>query len=423
MNILNKPIDSFSHEDIVAFCKEGFPEGIQVDYKKDFPKKGFAKYFAAFSNTRGGIIIIGVEEDRRSGLPIAWEGVTKDAKQIEKMHQDACNVEPIPSYQVNTTEEVDGKCFVLIRVFEGDKPPYYAQNDSNVWVRTGNISNTIDIASPDWLELLFNKQEQAGKLRNYYIRRANEVFEAGLEREERKRQKYVQDIENQFHSSDGCYKHKLGTDLVLCNIILQPYFPHRVLTSPREIKKSIKELQIRNRYACFPDISMESMPDGLFHFEHSSQNGDIECQQLFSNGLIYITVNINGTDVNGRKAIDLGSVMAHIHIILEYAVKAFNNIGYQGLLEGHILLSNLHEKYIHKLEAPGWFHLSDHDKQNLLTNYKWDLHLDTNILNVSDSLKEYYVSLLHEIYWSFGYEEEMKENFLDAFFKNNNILF
>lgn len=168
MNMLKKPVSEISFNEVVEFCNEAHGEGVQIDYKKDFPSNGFAKHFAAFSNTRGGIIIIGVEEDRKSGIPVSWTGVVKDAKQIEKIHQAASNVEPIPSYEVHATDEVDGKCFVLIRINEGDKTPYYVQNDFNIWVRTGNISNPIGIASPDGLELLFGKEKRP-KRREVFI--------------------------------------------------------------------------------------------------------------------------------------------------------------------------------------------------------------------------------------------------------------
>jgi len=74
MDILNKPINSFGFQEIVAFCQEGHREGIQLDYKKDIPTN-LSKHFAAFSNTRGGVIIVGVEENRQTGIPNGWIGV------------------------------------------------------------------------------------------------------------------------------------------------------------------------------------------------------------------------------------------------------------------------------------------------------------------------------------------------------------
>lgn len=82
MDILNKSVKTFSFDNIVDFCKQKHIEGIQLDYKREFPSKGLAKHFAAFSNTRGGIIIIGVEEDRKTGIPKAWEGIKNEGKLV-----------------------------------------------------------------------------------------------------------------------------------------------------------------------------------------------------------------------------------------------------------------------------------------------------------------------------------------------------
>lgn len=148
MDILNRSIQNFTFSDIANFCGQGIIEGIQLDYKKEVPKD-LAKHFAAFSNTRGGIIIIGVEEDPKTGRPIACNGVVYDAKIVDRIHQFASNVDPIPNYQLETTNAgPNGNVFILVRIFEGDRTPYYVQNDANLWIRTGNVSTPINIASP-----------------------------------------------------------------------------------------------------------------------------------------------------------------------------------------------------------------------------------------------------------------------------------
>src|SRR5829696_7959051 len=158
MKILTTLIRELTFNDVAAFCAEKHVEGIQIDYKQDFPQKGLAKQFAAFSNTRGGIIIVGVEEDSKTGVPLKWEGIPNQGKLIDRVHQFAANVEPAPDYDVCVTDESNGNVFLLIRIFEGDRTPYYVQNDSNIYVRTGNIINLVDIASPEAQSLLFGKR-------------------------------------------------------------------------------------------------------------------------------------------------------------------------------------------------------------------------------------------------------------------------
>ena len=65
MVILNEPIDRFSFEKVVSFCQEGNIEGYQLEYKQDLSsQKGLSRQFASFSNSRGGVIVLGVVEDK-----------------------------------------------------------------------------------------------------------------------------------------------------------------------------------------------------------------------------------------------------------------------------------------------------------------------------------------------------------------------
>ena len=55
-------IETITWEHIENFCKNKIPEGVYLDYKKDFPKH-LEKIISSMANTLGGIILIGVEED------------------------------------------------------------------------------------------------------------------------------------------------------------------------------------------------------------------------------------------------------------------------------------------------------------------------------------------------------------------------
>ncbi len=420
MDILNKPIDTFDFEKVVAFCKERYPEGIQIDYKKDFPKNGFAKHFAAFSNTRGGIIIIGVEEDKKSGVPTKWEGIKKDAKQIEKIHQEACNVEPIPSYDIYTTDEVEEKCFVLIRINEGDKTPYYAQNDSNVWVRTGNVSNPIDIASPDGLELMFGKREKATKARDLYLKIAEENYNAGLEREEKKRQREMEEAKKREESIGKFSRNNLEAGNVNCIVAIQPFYPKKALANPRDIKIKLNELRVQNGRG-FPDYNMEAIPQGLFHFLQLG-NGYIECQQIFGQGLIYSAHNVTITEEEGSKFVPIAFIVGRVLTVLQFAKSLYNHFGYKGVLDGFISLEGMKGVHTRVIVPSGYNHWKSDDRESFLPNYEWNILLDTNMLNSKERLKEWFFRFVKEIYWGFGYEDVRDER-INKFIEQNELAF
>lgn len=421
MKILNSPIETLTFEDVALFCKEGFPEGVQVDYKKEFPKNGFAKHLAAFSNMRGGVIIIGVEEDKKTGLPVAWKGVSEDAKQIEKIHQMACNVDPIPSYKVCATDKVDGKYFVLIRINEGDEAPYYVQNDSNVWVRTGNVSNSINIASPNELELLFGKKKKAEKARNLYLKMAEEVYENALKREEENRKRQIELAKRKGDGSEkAIYSNVLGSDASLCRISVQPHFPAEALLKPQEIKENLHEIQFNSHGYMFPQDHMLPNPQGLFFFGQD-YDGRIECQQIYGQGLIHLVYDVREEDESGRKFVPCWRIALKLFEMLQFAKSFYAKSGYQGGLDGFISLDNMENVYIDKLKVRHGFSF-DNDDKSLLPYYKLDIRIDTNILKNEDSLKKWYVDTLRELHWYFGYDN-IQDSAVDSFLREAGFSF
>lgn len=419
MNILNKPVRNITFEDVVSFCKEYYPEGVQIDYKKEFPSNDLAKHFAAFSNKRGGVIIIGVEEDRKSGVPIAWDGVIKDAKRIERIHQLAANVEPIPSYDVCATDEKEGKCFVLIRIYEGDKTPYYVQNDSNVWVRTGNVRRSIGIASPDGLELLFGKKEKAEKTRNLYSKVAEENYIAGLEREEKKRKGEVERAKKQG-KEDSYYLKELGKDVVICRIFVQPYFPSSAIAHPREIKAKLQDLRVRAKEE-FPGLNMSAIPEGLFYFEHYN-NGYYECQQIFSKGLVFSANDVSQVDDNGTKTVPLARIACRIAVILRFTKNLYDSFGYWGVIDGEVSIDGMKNVYTRMITPSGYTHFDSDKRQSFLSYYKWGIQTDTSILSDSALAREWFISFVREMYWSFGYEN-ISDEVIDKFLTEHGLIF
>src|SRR5438309_1467154 len=62
--IFGKPFSSVTFNDVADFLHLQKKEGINLDYKRDFSSsKLIVKTIAAFANTRGGYIIVGVDDE------------------------------------------------------------------------------------------------------------------------------------------------------------------------------------------------------------------------------------------------------------------------------------------------------------------------------------------------------------------------
>jgi len=99
----------------------------------------------------------------------------------------------------------------------------------------------------------------------------------------------------------------------------------------------------------------------------------------------------------------------------------YAHFGYQGALEGFVSLKDMKDIHVNKLMPSGW-HFIDNNKKSLLSAYEWEIHIDTNILNDSGRLKEYFVELVREIYWSLGYDN-LKDEIMDAFLTQGGFSF
>jgi hypothetical protein len=132
MNLFTGPLDELRLEDVDAFLGLGGPRedrprvGTRVDYTIEVPDN-LGETVAAFANTDGGIIILGVSA--RDGIPVDRAGVlwdpTSDLK--TRIASAICsNVRPRPRFEVGVAafEASVPVLVALLRVEEGDYPPY-----------------------------------------------------------------------------------------------------------------------------------------------------------------------------------------------------------------------------------------------------------------------------------------------------------
>lgn len=422
MNLLTKPLREFTFEDIERFCVEMIPEGIQLDYKADLSEKGLSKHFAAFSNTRGGVIIIGIQEDRAKGVPIKWEGISNYGKLAEQINQHASNVEPRPTYEICITNEKKGKVFILLRISEGDRTPYYVHNDSNLWIRTGNISDPLDIASPEIVELLFGKKHKAESLRKSYLQRSDEVFAAALDKAEKER---IQEIaiakRKPNYDSSQYLQVELGSNASMCKIVLQPFFPKTAFAKPSELKEKLNEIRVNaNSYSSFPELNVRAIPEGTLALRWN-KNGVIDCEQIYANGLFYHNEDVLGIDDNKKRNIYISHIAANLYQILVASNNFYTLFGYQGGIVGSVTLRNAADVDVHPIIPDGmsvhtFFHL---DKElSLLPNYQWLINVDTSTLNNKEPFEDFFVNFLRDVYWDLGIEQ-YNEEYVKLFLEKN----
>lgn len=404
MQLLIKPISSFTYQNICDFCVEGHLENIQLDYKKDFSPKGIAKHFASFSNTRGGVIVFGVEEDTKTGKPLKWDGLTNDSKFEEQMYQSAQNVEPYPNFEIHTTNDDKDKVFVLLRIFEGDRTPYYVLNDPNIYIRTGNITKRYEeVAHPDVQKSLFEKKLEAKKTRDLNNEITDSIIKNKLIQSQLELDR-LKAIESQ--KQDGTRRQlfgkKLGMDdVAISTITLQPFYPLKNLAQPKTMLDEIHEYRVYIHGSTFPQQNriFAPIPNGLIAFHYNEVDGGIRSEQIFSNGLFCDNYDILEYDRQTKqKKLIIARLILRLNLILHSAGKFYDRYGYQGGLVGNIQVSNTANATLGDIDRFDY----DEESVTFLPKIEVPFELDTALLRDESRLKEFLEERIKEIYWCFG---------------------
>jgi len=288
-------------------------------------------------------------------------------------------------------------------------------------VRTGNISTPIDIASPDYVELLFKKKEQAGVSRNRYIAQAKAVYEVGLRNAERERVAKISAEQEEYRRKKAAgdpaiiaaafaggfvsrfYQQPLGSQASMCTILVQPFYPKEALMKPSDIKDKTREIRdLHNTpQMYYPDLNLKPIPEGVFHFEWGEMDGQIDCHQIYAAGLLYSSTDVLMVN-NEEKIIYLSHVIGRLFQILKAANNFYQLSKYQGGLEGYVEIKGTEDIKLVGVQQQMFFR----DLRGMMPEYKLDFSdLDTTKLADPVSFQEFYIDFVKELFWSIGYQD------------------
>ena len=129
MSLWTKPASEIMFGDIDQFCQTMQPEGARLDYKGVSFPKDLGKTIAAFANSLGGLIILGVEANKSDNKPI-WppkQGLPTEPGLSERVIQIAQDgIYPAVRAAVSNVIEnqhLPGHVLLVIRVHESREAP------------------------------------------------------------------------------------------------------------------------------------------------------------------------------------------------------------------------------------------------------------------------------------------------------------
>ena len=135
--------------------KDFFGETKNVEFKREIPGNHdkFLKDIIAFSNSTGGQVIVGIEDETCIVYGIGEQSPFKLSDSISNMISDACTPQIEPDISIQTIED---KTVLVIDVAPGKFRPYYLENkgkQTTSYIRINGTSRPADARKLHELEL------------------------------------------------------------------------------------------------------------------------------------------------------------------------------------------------------------------------------------------------------------------------------
>ncbi len=134
-------LSTLSLQDVIDFLglslseSERLPENSRIDYKQGFPED-IGDDVAAMANVYGGLVFLGIRADKQKGkgnVPVEWKGVQLGPDVSARVcNRILSTVRPRPQFELGVVQTEGGAHIVVLRVQEGDYPPYEFEQGNSV---------------------------------------------------------------------------------------------------------------------------------------------------------------------------------------------------------------------------------------------------------------------------------------------------
>ncbi len=371
----DKPFQEVTFDDVVAFCKKRVPEGKQLDYKYILPKnhEKFAKVIASFANALGGLIIVGVQDDKNDQPHPPFIGIPYHEK-LRNTIEDIIKVyiDPVVFVDINICINKSGeRMFVLIQIPQSNLTPHLVGKLKRAYIRTGQSSRPETIVHPEKLPWLLDHRKKSERLRHILYDKAERHFENYLK--------------TMTVSADG---------EVVCTLSLQPYYPDEPLTNYKNLPQLIAQSSTRAPYGVManPELPLQAVQDGAAVI--SNQRGIYKMTEFNAYGLIMNKQIVSSEEmVNGHAAstLRIENLAQNMVLFFVTARKFLEKLNVGGSLYFRLKMNNTRARRA----------LFNKRQATVLEDYlRMDRTLPLDALQ-SDLLQTL-GNLLHETAWSLG---------------------
>ena len=318
--MFTKPIDEITFVDIESFCKE-WAEGVRVEYKRKVEdiKGHIPKIVSSFANFYGGIFLIGVEADKtKNEVIFPIQGIPETPGIEEQIQQSTLTgIYPGVIPQIKLVDVPDSKnVVVVVRVDESVQAPHAIEGSTQVYIRTGCITQPYELSDMDRIAYMLKHREDSQAVARQILNRIEER---------------VSNVEpsDKIIGDTLC----LVSNFPTFTVIARPVFPYRPLTSASNIHES-------HRGPLWPP---RRVTGGNFCYNEE------EYWELNEYGIVYYRVVLF---IQAGDGIDYGIFLSNINELIQRANSLYVDCGYIGNIDVTVQLQRIYGKKL--LDTEGY---------------------------------------------------------------------
>ena len=328
-------MDEITFEDVKSFCQVS-AESVRVEYKKEI--RHIPKIVSSFSNTYGGVFLIGVEADQTNNMPIfPIEGIPKVSGIEERIQQSALTgIYPgvIPEIKVVDVPD-SNNVVIIVRVDESLQAPHAIEDVTRVYIRVGSITQPYEykLANMDNIAYMLKRREDSQIVARQILKRIEEKISV-IEPDSLT-------IDNHAHIYENLPK---------ITVIAQPTFPYRPMISVSDIYGLCRERLSPLRRVAGGAAYVRQRYEGSRYVDDIA-GSYIELNEY---GIIYRKAMLSIYDDFGHERIDCDQFFFHIKDVIKSAVDLYGKCEYLGDIKISIQLQKVLDRILSDPDGRGY---------------------------------------------------------------------
>ncbi len=415
-SIFGKPLSEVTIQDVKIFCDKQIREGISLDYKSELTSKSLLKTMAAFANTRGGFIIVGVDDkDDKPKLPV--EGIEwKESLPLSVTSMIVDNIYPYLSVDVHVCEPENGKTFVLVYVPESHEAPHWLFNRTELYVRRADRAGHTHwerFATDGEWDFLRNKRERSVELRNQALEAVKYIFEAENRTDKRKGSRALipPAIKPNYHMG-------------MLRTVLVPLFPREIMCDVLTLNKHLMTEHIPTLLGDdeYPQVDTKTkvFQEGAYKYE--ADNRGIAKNLCLLTRLGVVATYERVLQEQAQEPMDFiyfGEALASIEATLRYAGKLYDELTYTGSVMCNVSLVTMDNTALlltdhHRHQGLG------RSSRNLQGYFAWKVEPTVSDLNDPITRTGLLYEIMQEFSRSFGFAGN-SDQFVDEWLEKSGL--